>query len=53
MALEEMHPLKYYDVLGEECLNRLDSISPPIIGDLPRSRSTTENLLLKETCMFY
>jgi hypothetical protein len=35
-----MHPLKYsYDVLAEECLNRLDAISPPATGELPRSRS--------------
>jgi hypothetical protein len=42
MTAEEMHPLKYsYDVLGEECLNRLDAISPPTTGELPRSRSRT------------
>jgi hypothetical protein len=40
LTAEEMHPLKYsYDVLGEECLNRLDAISPPATGELPRSRS--------------
>jgi hypothetical protein len=39
---EEMHPLKFsYDVLGEECLNRLDAISPPISGELPRNQSRT------------
>ena len=33
-----MHPLKYsYDVLGEECLNRLDEISPPQTAELPRN----------------
>lgn len=35
-----------YDVLGEECLNRLDAISPPSTGELPRNRSrlpTKEN----------
>jgi hypothetical protein len=42
MTPEQMHPLKYsYDVLGEECLNRLDAISPPVTGGLPRSRSRT------------
>lgn len=30
MTLEQMIPLRYsYDILGEECLNRLDAISPP------------------------
>jgi len=28
-----------YDTLGEECLNRLDIISPPTTGELPRNRS--------------
>jgi hypothetical protein len=43
MTPEELHPLKYsYDVLGEECLNRLDRISPPITGELPRNRSRTQ-----------
>jgi len=37
---EEMHPMKYsYDVLGEECLNRLDKISPPTVGELPRAQT--------------
>lgn len=37
---EELHPLKYtYDVLGEECLNRLDEISPPQNPALPRNQN--------------
>jgi hypothetical protein len=37
---EEMYPLKYsYDVLAEEALNRLDEISPPTSGELPRNLS--------------
>jgi hypothetical protein len=37
---EQMHPLKYsYDVLAEECLDRLDHISPPQSTELPRNRS--------------
>lgn len=38
---EQLHPLKYsYDTLGEECLNRLDEISPPPVpGELPRNQS--------------
>ena len=41
MTPEEMHPLKYsYDVLGEKCLERLDTISPPNPAEqLPRNRS--------------
>lgn len=36
---EQMHPLKYsYDTLGEECLNRLDEISPPLDSSLPRNK---------------
>lgn len=32
--------MKYsYDVLGEEALNSLDRISPPISGELPRNQS--------------
>lgn len=39
MTPEQMHPLKYsYDVLADECLNRLDAISPPVTVELPRSR---------------
>ena len=42
MSPEEMHPLKFsYDVLGEACLNRLDAISPPASGELPRNQSRT------------
>lgn len=38
---EQMHPMKSsYDVLAEECLNRLDNISPPTSGELPRNQST-------------
>lgn len=37
---EQMHPLKFsYDTLGEACLNKLDEISPPPSGDLPRNKS--------------
>jgi hypothetical protein len=41
MTPEEMDPLKYsYDVLGEKCLERLDTISPPNPAEqLPRNRS--------------
>jgi hypothetical protein len=40
MTPEQMNPLKFsYDVLGEECLNRLDKISPAVTFELPRSRS--------------
>jgi hypothetical protein len=40
MTEEEMHPLKFtYDVLGEECLNRLDAISSPVKAKLPRNQS--------------
>ncbi|KAH6722032.1 hypothetical protein BKA61DRAFT_166520 [Leptodontidium sp. MPI-SDFR-AT-0119] len=40
MSPEEMHQMKFsYDVLGEECLDRLDEISPPITGEIPRNRS--------------
>lgn len=36
---EALHPLKFsYDVLGEECLNRLDAISPPSNSDLPKQK---------------
>jgi hypothetical protein len=37
-TVEEMHPLKYtYDVLGEQCFNRLNEISPPPDSTLPRN----------------
>lgn len=40
MTEPELYPLKYlYDELGEECLNRLDKICPPISGELPRNQS--------------
>lgn len=40
LTSEELHPLKYtYDILGEECLNRLDEISPPPDASLPRHQS--------------
>jgi len=40
LTAEDMHPLKFsYDVLGEECLDRLDAISPPANGELPRNQS--------------
>jgi hypothetical protein len=35
---EHLHPLKYsYDTLADECLNRLDEISPPQNAELPRN----------------
>lgn len=35
---EQLHPLKYsYDTLADECLNRLDEISPPQNAELPRN----------------
>ncbi|ESZ96025.1 hypothetical protein SBOR_3598 [Sclerotinia borealis F-4128] len=41
---EQMHPMKFsYDVLAEECLNRLDNISPPISGELPRNHNRFPN----------
>lgn len=41
-STEEMHPLRYsYDTLGEEALNQLDQISPPISSELPRNTSRT------------
>jgi hypothetical protein len=37
---EQMHPMKYsYDVLGEEALNALDRISPPLSSELPRNQN--------------
>lgn len=37
---EQAEPLKHsYDVLAEECLDRLNAISPPEKGQLPRSNS--------------
>ncbi|KAG0646081.1 hypothetical protein D0Z07_8255 [Hyphodiscus hymeniophilus] len=37
---EEMHPMKYsYDIVGEEALNRLDIISPPLSAELPRNQN--------------
>lgn len=42
MTEEQMHPLKFsYDVLGEEALNALDKISPPVSKELPRNLSRT------------
>lgn len=44
LTREELHPLKYtYDELGEECLNRLDRISPPLRRELPRSQNRAPN----------
>lgn len=38
MTLEQCEPLKSsYDVLAEECLDRLNAISPPQLGSLPRN----------------
>jgi hypothetical protein len=44
MTPAAMRPLKYsYDLLGGQCLDRLDSISPPSSGgQLPRNRSRTQ-----------
>ncbi|KAI9695209.1 MAG: hypothetical protein M1820_008845 [Bogoriella megaspora] len=40
LTLEEIEPLKHsYDVLGEECLERLNQISPPPRSALPRNNS--------------
>ena len=40
LTLEEVQPLKHsYDVLGEECLERLNEISPPPRSALPRNNS--------------
>jgi hypothetical protein len=40
MSPEELDPLKYsYDKLGQECLDRLDIISPPADTQLPRNRT--------------
>jgi hypothetical protein len=37
---EDLTPMKYtYDTLGEECLNILDKISPPLTNELPRNQS--------------
>ncbi|KAI8934846.1 hypothetical protein NX059_008525 [Plenodomus lindquistii] len=37
---EQSEPLKHsYDVLGEECLDRLNAISPPHRGALPRNNN--------------
>jgi hypothetical protein len=37
---EDLHSLKFtYDTLGEECLNKLDIISPPPNAELPRNKS--------------
>lgn len=37
---EETNHLKFsYDKLADECLDRLDAISPPVNKELPRSRS--------------
>jgi hypothetical protein len=37
---EQMHPLKFsYDTLGEEALNRINAIAPPLGKDLPRNNS--------------
>lgn len=39
LSPEQLHPLKFtYDVLADECLNRLDAISPPSHpGTIPRN----------------
>ena len=43
---EQAEPLKHsYDVLAEECLDRLNAISPPANGTLPRSNNVQETPL--------
>lgn len=40
LSADEMHKLKFtYDELADECLARLDHISPPSDGTLPRNSS--------------
>ncbi|KAF2199162.1 hypothetical protein GQ43DRAFT_457344 [Delitschia confertaspora ATCC 74209] len=40
LTVEQSEPLKHsYDVLGEECLDILNKISPPENGSLPRSNN--------------
>lgn len=41
LSPEQLHPMKFtYDVLGDECLNRLDVISPPAhSGVVPRNQT--------------
>ena len=39
-SAEELHPMKYtYDKLADECLDKLNEISPPTNGTLPRAQS--------------
>lgn len=41
---EYMRPLKYsYDTLAEECLEKLDEISPPFDSQLPRNQNRSTN----------
>lgn len=41
LTQEQVEPLKHsYDVLAEECLNRLNAISPPQKGTSPRTSNT-------------
>ncbi|KAF2873101.1 hypothetical protein BDV95DRAFT_593473 [Massariosphaeria phaeospora] len=41
---EQTRPLKHsYDVLAEDCLNRLNAISPPSPGVLPRNSNNNDN----------
>src|SRR4051812_12896236 len=40
LTKEQMDPLKMsYDELGSRCIERLDKISPPATGELPRNQS--------------
>jgi len=49
LTTEQAEPLKHsYDVLAEDCLNRLNAISPPATGTLPRN-NTDQQAPLKET----
>ncbi|KAF2190635.1 hypothetical protein K469DRAFT_560160 [Zopfia rhizophila CBS 207.26] len=49
LTLEQAEPLKHsYDVLAEDCLDRLNALSPPEKATLPRSNSQ-QTPLLKET----
>ncbi|KAF2114669.1 hypothetical protein BDV96DRAFT_613265 [Lophiotrema nucula] len=46
LTAEQCEPLKHsYDVLGEECLDRLNAISPPEKNELPRSHSQEQSPL--------
>ena len=48
---EQANPLKYsYDLLGEECLNRLNGISPPehkVIGEKEKEKEVSPEQVAK------